>query len=375
MTDATVQERCIKCLFPMAAPGGQEHYEKVCQACHTGFPNYQPKGEEALLASLEKYRGKGCNADLLVAVSGGKDSCFSLWKLATDYRMRVEAFTYYHDAHTDLAMQNAKNVCKDAGVRHHIVALPRHIHLRLFRSFFTAWVHHPDPVTAAMVCVGCKYMHILGKQLAKQRGIPVIIWSATPLEAPYFLPTRSTSSSVVERKSMVGLGIDMMRKMMTDYRFLTAVLSHLPTCFFGCIAYHPDTKYLRLRFRGVENLHFFEYYPWNAKVIREDLETRTHWRRPVDSPFDWHSDCLIDVYKEYMFQTMLGVSYTDGHISNQIRTGLLSYQEGLQDLKESKEHYRQACTSTLAKLGLQHLQDKINPSCFSVFESTPEPPE
>ncbi|MCB5254355.1 MAG: hypothetical protein LHW58_01805, partial [Candidatus Cloacimonetes bacterium] len=67
-----------------------------------------------------------------------------------------------------------------------------------------------------------------------------------------------------------------------------------------------------------------------------------------------------------MFQKMYGVSYTDSHLSNQIRHGYLSREEARIKLKESKRFYAASILPALQFLKSQALMSQIDLSCFDV---------
>jgi len=90
-------KRCKKCLMPLSIGESDSCHSEQCQWCTENFPNYRPKGDESLRNVLNTYRNKSNSADCLVALSGGKDSTYTLIKLKTKYDMRVEAFTYVHE--------------------------------------------------------------------------------------------------------------------------------------------------------------------------------------------------------------------------------------------------------------------------------------
>ena len=356
--------RCVKCIMPASAPGSSFDETGTCSWCRSDFPGYAPRGIEALKERLAGVAGRGQEADCLVAVSGGKDSAFSLLALQSMFGARVEAFTYVHDGLTDFARRNASAVCETLGVRHHEVRLQGQKHLELFRAYFSAWVDSREPVTAAMTCVGCKHLHIMGTRLAHERGIPMVVWSACPLETPPFIPTQRPGNGKAQSQSFAGLGQTLARTMMRDKQFRKTFWASPGVNIVGCLAFRPGTSVARLLYCDVSHLHFFEYYPWNAVEMRRMLSSRTPWSIPGNQVTDWHSDCVFNVFKEYMFQSMFNVSYTDGFLSNQIRYGLLSRAQAMKDLMASKEFFARQFLPALETVGLKHLAPHCDTSCF-----------
>lgn len=252
-------KRCKKCVLPDSLPGSNFNSSDECYWCQTDFPNYIPKGKEQLELTLKKYRGNSTTADCLVGVSGGKDSTYALLQLQRNFGMKVEAFTYVHDGLTDFALNNAKETCKALGVKHHEISLPNHAHLESFKDFFKAWVESEEPVAAAMTCVACKHLHLLGTRLARERQIPMLVWSMCPLEVPPFIPTQAKNETKVASNGIAGLSVLLWKNIVAQEKFRQAFIRNFTTCIFGCLSFRPNAKYLQIRYPNVAHVYYFDY--------------------------------------------------------------------------------------------------------------------
>jgi hypothetical protein len=137
----------------------------------------------------------------------------------------------------------------------------------------------------------------------------------------------------------------------------------------GCLAFRPGTKYMRVRYLSVKFIQFFDYYSWDSNQILSELHDMTGWEIPDGIAMDWHSDCVFHVFKEYMYQKMIGASYTDAFLSNQVRHGLIARKQAWEKLLHSKKYNRNALKVALSKLDLEHLKPKIDFSCFDIEQS------
>lgn len=361
-----VHRRCAVCVLPASLPGSDFDEAGVCSWCRSGYPNYAPEGPDALRTILDRHRSATDAADCLVGLSGGKDSSYALMELKQTFGMRVEAFTYVHGGLTEFALRNAREVCRALGVKHHLVSLPAHRHLTTFAAFFRAWVTSAEPVTAAMACVACKHMHLLGTRLAAERGIPVVVWAESPLETPPFIPTQHQGGVTASSRGLTGLGLVLLRNLTGRAEFRRAFFGNLSTCVYGCLAYRPDTVYLRRRYPRVTHLQLYDFCAWNGPEMVRALKDRTPWSVPESLPSDWRSDCRFNVFKEYMFQTMVGASYTDAFLSNQIRHGMMTRAQAWQALLASKRYYAGEFDRALSALGLDDLRKRCDPGCFDI---------
>jgi glucosamine--fructose-6-phosphate aminotransferase (isomerizing) len=362
--------RCSKCLMPSSTPGSGLNHSPVCAWCQMGFPKYQPKGENCLRQFLETNRNKAGGTDCLVGISGGKDSSYAVLELKVTYGMRIEAFTYVHEGLTSFALENAQRICQKLDIKHHFLSLPEGEHLKSFKDYFSVWLERPTKLAAAMTCVACKHLHLLGTRLAAQRKIPMVVWANCPLESPPFLAlrTKSYEGSYEFKRENIAKASGRLANEIFCPSFLTrGLLKHFKTSVLGCLSVTPSSKYLRIRYPSVKQVFFYEFCKWNPNAIIQKLRTQTDWERP-EVPDDWHSDCIFNTFKEYMFQKMLGTSYTDAFLSNQIRHGLISRDEALTRLLMSKRYFASAILGALTAVGLESLYSKMDVSCFDIMD-------
>lgn len=357
--------RCSKCVLPDTIPGIFFNERNECNYCVENFPPYFPKGDESLLKLLHAKIRNETPADCLVGLSGGKDSTYALVKLKEEFNMRVEAFTYLHEGSSLFSIENAARTCKKLNVKHHIVSFDRKIHLKTFIGFFKAWLKAPSLTTAAMTCVACKHLHILGLELAEKRNIPIIIWSSTPLEVPPFNVNKwHTEGKRLIKISNFKSSILLLKEVVRSRDFATTFISNFNTCIKGCLAVSPEGNFLARKFPKTTPVLFYNYHSWDPILIKEYISEKVDWNIPGDKE-DWHSDCLFHFFKEYMFTSMMGTSYLEAYLSNQIRYGLLSRDEALLKIEEGKLSNSTGIIDALEILNLQHLRSYLNPNIFN----------
>lgn len=356
-------KRCTKCLMSVDPPI-QSTVDGVCEWCLSGYPNYQPKGEEAFqkdTSTLPKING---TIRAVVGISGGKDSSYVLHQVKTRHQWDVIAFIYIHPALSPYALENARKICKQLHVSLYELGLNGDVHLKLFHRYFDAWLDDQTPLSASMSCVACKHLFLLGTNLAMHKDASCIIWSDTPLEVPPFLPSQSDSQEEAKEQGTVQLAWKLFKQLCTKRKFRNAFFSDLHTNVLGCLAFSDSTKFIRLRYPKVKQIHYFDYFPWNGQQIRETLLQQTEWRPPSDMSADWHGDCSIHILKEYMMLKMFGMTYMDAFLSNQIRYGLIDRETALETLNKSKAEHVAHLEKAMAQLGLADLFPKIETSVY-----------
>jgi len=76
--------RCKNCLMPSTRPRISFNESGICNACVWSVEkksvNWKER-ENELIKILDKFSNKGSTYDVIVPVSGGKDSCYVSWKL------------------------------------------------------------------------------------------------------------------------------------------------------------------------------------------------------------------------------------------------------------------------------------------------------
>jgi hypothetical protein len=295
-------------------------------------------------------------------------------QLRRKYDLRVEAFTYVHHAMSEFSIANARNLCRALGLKHHIVSLPGRTHVDSFIAVFEAWLESEDFLVAAASCAACKHMNLLGTRLASERGIPLVVWSDCPLEVPPFLRAPTPAGDSTKPRSFTYLGRRLWSRLRSNRAFRRAFLRYAPTCIYGYLSLRPDTRYLRWRYPRVRQVHYFDSCRWDRDEILGTLQRDTDWSVPESLPSDWHADCQLHVLREYMSQRTLGTSELDAHLSNQIRHGLMTREEGWRRLLLAKAHHAAELPAVLAQLGLGHLIARVDPTCSHV-EVEPAPGE
>ncbi len=354
--------RCKKCVIVSECPGSDFDENGVCTWCRSGFPNYHPLGIGPLRDRLMSGLRERSEVDCVVGVSGGKDSTFALWVMKEYFGLRVHAFTYDHSGVASFARENVHRVCSLLDVPLTVCALPDDSHARSFNHYFRSYIQHPSTVTAGLTCVACKHLHVFGTELAVEKRAPFVVWAKCPLEDSPFLALKPVNNSTSRDGIAKGAAL-LAGEIMQAPSLIGAVLRNFTLTMKGCLAVSPTTSYMKARYRSVQQIALFEYWPWDSTQICSTLQS-AGWQKPTGVPSDWHSDCDFHAIKEYMFQKVLGVSYTDGFLSNQIRAGLLTREQAMVELAASKQHFARALEPSMVRRGLSEFFDQIDPECF-----------
>lgn len=176
-------KRCRRCLLPVTVPGADFDAHGTCAFCRnesTGGETAAAAIRAARQADLEETlagaRGPGSH-DVLVCLSGGKDSLDLLYRVKVDYGLRVLAFTV--DANIpDVAWRSIRRTVERLGVDHLVYRPPTEFYRKLF-----AYLLRNQEERGAVYTVSYVYAPLFeGDALAAatERGIPLVLAGYSP---------------------------------------------------------------------------------------------------------------------------------------------------------------------------------------------------
>jgi len=167
---------CTRCLYPSISAAPMEFDAKgVCMGCRmsevkAAIPAAEWKRRRALLRDIfEQYRSKdGSRHDVVIAVSGGKDSYFQAHVLKHEFGLNPLLVTYDGNNWTEPGWRNMVRMREAFGCDHIVVRPAVETLRKLNRLAFVVmgdmnWHAHVGITTAPV-------------QVAAEKGIPLVIW-------------------------------------------------------------------------------------------------------------------------------------------------------------------------------------------------------
>lgn len=166
---------CNKCLLPETFPGISFDEKGVCNFCNNytekkkdEFTNIF-KDEEELKSYLKKYVDKSNKYDVLLAVSGGIDSCNALVELVTKYKIKPLVYHNEDGNVNKVASSNVKKICKALDVDLIIWQHDMEFMRKMFRYMNESQLH----ISTCNLCGTILYLSNI--ELATKFNIPLII--------------------------------------------------------------------------------------------------------------------------------------------------------------------------------------------------------
>jgi amino acid adenylation domain-containing protein/non-ribosomal peptide synthase protein (TIGR01720 family) len=266
---------CSRCGLASSYPGVSFDADHVCDQCRA-FDEYAPRAqgyfrsmeelEAIFVASRRDHDGA---YDCLALLSGGKDSTYVLCRLV-DMGLRVLAFTLDNGYISEQAKANIRRVVETLGVDHVFGETPA-----MNEIFVDSLERH------ANVCHGCfKTIYTLGVQLAREKGIPIIV---TGLSRGQFFETRLTPELFTD----LTVSVDEIDRIVLEarrayHRVDDAVRRRLDVSMF-----EDDRVFDEVRF-----VDFYRYCDVELDEMLAYLDARVPWVRPSDTGRS--TNCLIN---------------------------------------------------------------------------------
>ncbi len=133
--------RCTRCILPADFPGAELDDRGICNHCRTGtewpppVPEEKRRAEEAKLRAILSRRNRRGSHDVLVGLSGGKDSAMLAWLLQHDYGARVLGYSFDSGFGSEVAKRNLRRTVERLGIELVVAPGPTELLFKVLRYF------------------------------------------------------------------------------------------------------------------------------------------------------------------------------------------------------------------------------------------------
>ncbi|MBN1588194.1 MAG: hypothetical protein JW888_01630 [Pirellulales bacterium] len=307
-----------------------------------------------------KADGKGKPWDCVVGVSGGRDSSYLLRELTRKHNLRCLAVYYRTPFTGQVAHENVLRMVERLNTDLEIMNLSAKFHQELARYMVILWAKKRQWMFANLACAQCKLLNGEIFRVARKHDVKWILYGSNAIEsfqgATWRRSSASDSQGAADRHFSF---LAQMRRMMAVVRKGTELLvlcpglwRHWSVMFQASILYlTPNTPYIKLRYPGVNVLHYFYYAGWKEEECERTLK-ELGWQLPFGSGTTWRADCTFAAFKDYMLQETAGMTYMDSMLSNMIRAGMLTRDEAMKRLEDEQEVFPAKIRAALDVLDL-----------------------
>lgn len=261
---------CKRCLLSTEVPGVKVSEKEICSVCENydkQWGDWELRKKEKLITlekMIDRARAKKQIYDVLVPLSGGKDSCYLLYILRKKYDLKCLAVTWDNGFLTDHARLNIGNTCRILGVDHLYYGLSKPLLMKLYRYFF---------LNTGFFCPVCL------------RGISTTIFRA---QISFNIPLTITGTSIRTEEY-----VNPAYFLGGDFSFLENVLENSPLKKEAEVLLTPMGI-----FSSPPAIKFPDYIDWDYNRIFETITNELGWT--AHSPNAEHSDCIVDNIVHYI---------------------------------------------------------------------------
>ncbi|MCB0378300.1 MAG: hypothetical protein KDD33_07395 [Bdellovibrionales bacterium] len=314
-------KRCTQCILPETFPYIEFDERGVCNVCRD-YKKLNFYGEEKLKEVLGADQEP--KAKLIVALSGGRDSCYALHYLREKLDMPMVAYTYDWGAVTPLARRNMSLMCGELGIEHILVAADIKKKRENIRKNVEAWLKRPRLGTVPLFMAGDKQFFYYAQAVKNQNRADHIVFGMNPLEKTDFKvgfcgirnkhQDRHYNLNIINQAKMISwYG----KEFLSNPAYLNSSL--LDTAFGYYSYYLSDHTYHIL----------YQYIPWIEKEVNETLISKYDWEVAEDTSTTWRIGDGTASFYNYIYYTGAGFTESDTFRSNQIREGHITRDEAM----------------------------------------------
>ncbi len=320
-------KRCARCVLPDTMPFISFDEDGVCNYCRSYAP-HRIRGRDDLEQRIAPIRRGDGGSDCLVALSGGRDSCYGLHLLRAELGMRPTAYTYDWGMVTDIARRNQARMCGELGVEHIWLSADINAKRANIRKNVEAWLRRPSLGMVPLFMAGDKAFLFNATRILNQTGLPIGVFCQNKLEntgfklgfcgiSPHGDPDRGFNIAASDKAR---LAVYYASEYVKNPKYINRSLA--------------DSLY---NFARHDFLYLFDYLEWNEDDINDVLINRYGWETAKDTTSTWRIGDGTAPFYNYIYHTVAGFTENDTFRSNQIREGVITREEALKRIERENQ--------------------------------------
>ncbi len=317
--------RCVSCILPTTFPYLDLDADGRCVLCRTSMARSLRPIDE-LLEALATERARGRRPEVLVPISGGRDSCYALHHLVTELDLPVIAYTYDWGFVTDRARRNISRMCGRLGVEHVLVAADLTRKRANVRRNLLAWTHRPHLGTIPLFMAGDKHFFHYASAIRRERNLSGTIFSMNWLERTDFKAgfagvedrSRAGRTHALRAGSKIRLAAFYAEQALRNSSYLNRSLVDSLAGFASFYLLPKDYHQI------------FDHITWDEEVVNRTIIDGYGWETSEESVSTWRVGDGTAAFYNYAYLTAAGFTEHDTFRSNQVRAGMLDRETALE---------------------------------------------
>jgi hypothetical protein len=316
--------RCTRCILPDTYPGirfDRNGRCSVCSSCDNGKEGKAKNSKSDLDKIIQEFKGRTPKYDVLVGLSGGKDSSYVAYYLKKEYDLKIFGMNYDIGYRSAYALKNLETLCDRLDIDLVTYRPNRTLLKKLFAHFLR------ERGEFCSVCNNLGYL--IGASLSwRERlslGFPPLMVGGWSKRYEFQHGVSVTSMKYF----FENLGPELLEELLAHPFIEEKIVRRFMHLKDPRQAQIGTEEHKRL---GEYAMHFIQlpdYVDWSLPEIPHILSNELGWIHPPDV-HESHFDCLLFPIKEYLKFKKYGLTQETIKNSVLIREGIMSRAEALE---------------------------------------------
>jgi hypothetical protein len=296
-------KRCSRCILPEVFSNITYDQNGICSVCHAWDKKYKntPKNSEDKFVELLDYAKKttgNSKYDLVIAFSGGKDSCYVV-HLLKKYNTKPLLVNFNNFFQSDLAKDIISKILKKTKLDLVTYTPNKDNFLQVMRKSF---------MKTGNFCTACNLgIYSCCQKIAAKNDIRVALFGGGG---------RLESNLISEHPEL------------DFYKYVRGMLQDDPSIDWTDFIVDEDLcRKIRFAFIG-------DYTNWNHKTIIETLQKEFNIKFPEHGASYIHADCNLVPIKNYINMRKNHLSINENTLASLIRDGQITRAEALSVIED-----------------------------------------
>jgi hypothetical protein len=344
--------RCTKCILPAIYPNIQFDEHGVCNFCLAASnekkgPRKRSKNE--LDRIINAYKGKSNKYDVIVGLSGGKDSSYVAYYLKTEYDVKILGMNYDIGYRSEYAVQNLETLANKLKIDLTTIRPNNSFIKKLFAHFLRKRGEFCSVCNNLGYLIGASFSW--GQKLSL--GFSPLMAGGWSKEYEYQPGISVTSMQYFFENLTYELLEELIAQPFIEEKIVLAYMKLKDPRQ----AQIDTDEHKKLGDYAMNFIQLPDYIEWNIREIPHILSNKLFWKHPPDV-HESHFDCSLFPIKEYLKFQKYGLTQETIKNSQLIREGVMTRQEALQKMLLEQTTEPAIFASFLHELGLS--KDDIN---------------
>lgn len=328
----TTIKRCASCVLPETYPFIKFDENGICNFCKN-FKSKKILGEAELFKMIENQYKSLDHKKCLVGLSGGFDSCYTLYAVKKLLKLDPIAYTYDWGLTTDYARINQSIICQKLGVEHIIRTEDLSKKRNYIKLNLLNWLKQPHPGMIPILMAGDKKFLYHEKKLRKQLNVPITFFGTGDQteNRPFYYFLAGAKYEEAKNNLVVMNKVSMQTKINLGIFYCWNYFKN--PGYFNYSFFDNVKAYYYSFFNDHQYYGYFDYVGFDENKIKKfindyELETDKKYGKVL-----WRMGDGQSSLNNLLYTSLCGFSELDDYESTKVRLGRVTREHALKTVK------------------------------------------